>query len=91
MRDIMHEIVPGTVEVIGGVFRPSPYAAEIRWDCSLQTAYVVLHAKQYRDSKCADVLEVYTLGNASVQFPLDVPFERTVLERRIMLRIREIG
>jgi hypothetical protein len=36
-------------------------------------------------------MEVYTHGNASVQFPLDVPFERTVLERRIMLRIREIG
>jgi uncharacterized protein YdhG (YjbR/CyaY superfamily) len=92
MRDMMHEIVPGTVEVIGwGV----PYFT-IRGKKYGGIAACKKHMLYFTQSstviqQCADVLQGYTHANASVQFPIDVPLERTVLERLIMLRIREIG
>ena len=92
MRDMIHAIVPGTVEVIGhGV----PYFTILGKKyggiaaCKKHMLYftqssVVIH-------QSSDVLQGYTHGNASVQFPIDVPLERIVLERLIALRIREIG
>ena len=92
MRDLLHELVPGTVEVIGhGVpyftIRGKKYGGIAA--CKKHMLYftqssVVIH-------QSADVLQGYTHGNASVQFPVDVPLERIVLERLIALRIREIG
>ena len=91
MRDMMHEIVPGTVEVIGhGVpyftIRGKKYGGIAA--CKKHMLYFTQSSAVILQS--ADVLQGYTHGNASVQFPLEVPLERIVLERLITLRIREI-
>jgi uncharacterized protein YdhG (YjbR/CyaY superfamily) len=92
MRDMMHELVPGTVEVIGhGV----PYFT-LRGKKYGGIAACKKHMLYFTQSSavihlCADVLQGFTHGNASVQFPIDRPLERNVLERLITLRIGEIG
>ncbi len=92
MRDMMHAFVPGTIEVIGhGVpyftIRSKKYGGIAA--CKKHMLYFTQSSTVIQ--QCTDVLQGYTHGNASVQFPIDEPLERTVLERLIMLRIREIG
>ena len=92
MRDMMHAIVPGTVEIIGhGVpyftIRGKKYGGIAA--CKKHMLYFTQSSAVIHQS--ADVLKGFTHGNASVQFPIDVPLERIVLERLITLRIREIG
>ena len=92
MRDMMHAIVPGTVEVIGhGVpyftIRGKKYGGVAA--CKKHMLYFTQSSAVIHQS--ADVLQGFTHGNASVQFPIDVPLERIVLERLIAPRICEIG
>lgn len=92
MRDMMHAIVPGTVEVIGhGVpyftFRGKKYGGIAA--CKKHMLYFTQSSAVILQS--ADVLQGFTHGNASVQFPIDEPLHRNVLERLIALRIGEIG
>ena len=92
MRDMLHAFVPETVEVIGhGVpyftIRGKKYGGIAA--CKKHMLYFTQSSAVIRQS--ADVLQGYTYGNASVQFPTDVPLERIVLQRLIALRIREIG
>jgi hypothetical protein len=77
MRDIMHEIVPGTVEVIGGVFRPSPYAANT---VGLQPANSICcttckAAQRYKICGCIGGIHTWQCVRA-------VPFRCTVRENR---------
>ena len=92
MRDMMHELVPGTVEVIGhGVpyftLRGKKYGGIAA--CKKHMLYFTQSSAVIHQS--VDVLQGFTHGNASVQFPIDAPLDRIVLERLITLRLHEIG
>lgn len=92
MRDMIHDIVPEAQEVTSRgvpmfVLKGKKFAAIAAFKNHL------VYAPQSSTvlAQCADVLEGYVVSKASLQFSVDTPLPRAVLERLIAVRLAERG
>ncbi|MFM2308037.1 MAG: hypothetical protein RLY87_157 [Chloroflexota bacterium] len=91
-RATIHEIVPQAQEIIShGVPMFTLNGKKFAGIAAFHKHLVYAPQSSTVLVQCADVLGGYVVSKASLQFPIDIPLPRVVLERLIAVRIAELG
>ena len=92
VRDMIYQIVPDAQEVISyGV--PMFVRRDTKFAGIAAFKKHLVYAPQSNTvlAQCLDVLDGYVVSKASLQFSVEQPLPRLVLERLIAVRLAEIG
>jgi uncharacterized protein YdhG (YjbR/CyaY superfamily) len=92
MRAMIHEIVPGAQEIMShGVPMFTIHGKKFAGIAAFKKHLVYAPQSSTVLVQCAEVLDGYIVSKASLQFPIDTPLPRTVLERVIAVRLAEFN
>jgi uncharacterized protein YdhG (YjbR/CyaY superfamily) len=92
VRDMIHDIVPDAQEVISyGVPMFVRRGTKFAGIAAFKKHLVYAPQSNTVLAQCLDVLDGYVVSKASLQFLVEQPLPRLVLERLIAVRLAEIG
>jgi uncharacterized protein YdhG (YjbR/CyaY superfamily) len=92
MRDMIHQIIPEVGEVMSHGVPYFTYKGKKLCGIAAAKNHMLYftHTSTILPAMLAD-LQGYSFGKASVQFPIDTPLPRELLERLVAVRVNEIG
>ena len=92
VRAMIHEIVPGAQEIMShGVPMFTMHDKKFAGIAAFKKHLVYAPQSSTVLAQCAEVLEGYIVSKASLQFHIDTPLPRTILERVIAVRLAEFN